>query len=276
MHGFVDIQLLDPASGARVDRTPGTTFEVAMPLPPAMQTAAPAEMPLWFFDEAAGHWFEESTATVDGTHCSGTLPHLSFWSCAVAAEDTRIGFAAAAAEQTHDVGDLCLDVPPVIIALLWSGVPQDLDSHLSVPTDPREHLYFANRPVSIAELDTDDTDGFGPEIVTIHELPAGTFRYSVHHYAGSSDMSQEGARALMLVEGQGIWRETPPNGGQGLNDVWQVWDFGTRKGKVNWVRPQRRVVESLGATDLSAFDPTESRNQTASSPISSAPEDFGF
>jgi hypothetical protein len=340
VYGVVDIQLLDPTSGATVDRAPGTTFEVSIPVPAAMQADAPAELPLWFFDAAEGRWYEESTATFDGTHCSGTVPHLSFWACGVQperswvtgrvvdcdAEDApvrgarvtaeggpgwssevsstgedgtfrlpvvagqdasvwpskhaehgaRIAFAAAAVDGSHDVGDLCLDVPPVIIALVWNGEPRDLDSHLSVPTDPREHLYFNNRPISIAELDTDDTDGYGPEIVTLHELPRGTYRYSVHHYAGNSDMSEEGAKALMLVEGQGIWRETPPSGGQGLNDVWQVWDFGTRNDAVNWVRPQRRIVASTGATDLSAFDPTESRTVDSSSLISNEPEDFGF
>lgn len=198
------------------------------------------------------------------------------WPAKHGVRGSAVSFTSLDAGATLQLDDLCLDVPPLIFALVWNGEPRDLDSHLSVPTDPREHLYFANSQVSVADLDTDDVDGYGPEIVTVYDLPRGNWRYSVHHYAGASDMTEGGATALMLIEGQGIRVETPPRGGQAVNDVWQVWDFGVRKDEVKGIRAVRRIVESSGSTDMSAFDPTSSSSIDTDSPISSDPTDYGF
>jgi len=316
---FMDVSLFDPATGNSLDSAPGASFGLTMPVPASMQAEAPATIPLWFFDEEAGRWMEEASATFDGTRYTGSVSHLSIWNCDVAAdrsyvigrvidcddggdpvtgarvtvkgqrgwtsgetstptdgtfripvdsnhnctiwpskngeEGDRLDFVSADTNGTTDVGDLCLGVPPVKITLTWNQQPEDLDSHLTVPGSPREHLYFANRPTSSANLDTDDTTGFGPEIVTVYELVDGTYRYSVHHYSGASDMSTEDATALIIIDGQGIWRETPPAGGQGTDDVWLVWDFTVQDGRVQSVNPQREIVLSTGSSDLDVFDP---------------------
>lgn len=58
----------------------------------------------------------------------------------------------------------------------------------------RFHLYYGNSDINLnetlyASLDRDDTDSYGPEIVTIwHLSPDDVYRYSVHDYSnrGSS------------------------------------------------------------------------------------------
>lgn len=307
-YGYVDVSLFDPSTGEPLDSAPGATFDLSMPVPADMQADAPATIPLWYFDEEAGEWMEESSATLNGTTYTGTVPHLSIWNCDVAAdrsyvigrvvdcddggdpvkgarvtvkgqrgwtsgetstppdgtfripvdsnhnctiwpakngeEGEHLPFVSADTDGTYDVGDLCLGVPPVKITLTWQGEPRDLDSHLTSPVgvEEREHLYYANQSITDATLDTDDTDGFGPEIVTIYALEDGVYRYSVHHYSGESTMSTEGATALMIIDGLGIYRSNPPAGGMGTGDVWQVWDLTVADGEVQAVTPLNSMV----------------------------------
>jgi hypothetical protein len=82
------------------------------------------------------------------------------------------------------------------IVLSWGDSPPDLDAHLLVPPD-LTHLdgyslgwqgYIGvpeiNRGAQDnypwATMDRDDTDGFGPETITIHRLIDGRYRYFVH------------------------------------------------------------------------------------------------
>ncbi|MCA9567213.1 MAG: hypothetical protein KC656_05200 [Myxococcales bacterium] len=318
-YGFMDVSLFDPATGDRLDSASGASFDLVVPVPAAMEADAPATIPLWWFDPAAGEWLEQSTATFDGTRYTGSVPHLSIWNCDVAAdrsyvvgrvvdcdgggdpvmgarvtvkgqrgwtsgetstpsdgtfripvdsdhsctlwpskngeEGEQVAFTSAGTNGEVDVGDVCLGVPPVKVTLTWNAQPQDLDSHLTAPGDPREHLYYGTDSISHAALDTDDTDGFGPEIITFYDLRDGIYRYAVHHYSGSSDMSTEGATALMIVDGVGIYRANPPAGGQGVDDVWQVWDLTVSDGQVEAVTPLNTIVRSMGSTDMDAFDP---------------------
>jgi uncharacterized protein YjdB len=70
------------------------------------------------------------------------------------------------------------------IVLTWGASPEDLDSHLTGPkTDgTRFHVYFRNGAGPGAFLDLDDTFQFGPETITITQMNAGVYRYSVHDY----------------------------------------------------------------------------------------------
>ncbi|TPW17201.1 MAG: hypothetical protein FD130_750 [Halothiobacillaceae bacterium] len=79
------------------------------------------------------------------------------------------------------------------IKLTWGENPDDLDSHLTGPVEgsaTRFHVYFGSKgsqaAAPYAELDVDDTSSFGPEIITINRFTPGLYRYSVHHYSGSS------------------------------------------------------------------------------------------
>ena len=97
------------------------------------------------------------------------------------------------------------------VVLTWSKIPYDLDAHFTGPNydDSRFHIYFAN-PGSgrlynepYAQLDRDDRDGSGPEILSIgqhlNSNPESLYRFSVHDYKNggltSSDvLSKSGAR----------------------------------------------------------------------------------
>lgn len=59
----------------------GKKARISVPLPISMLADAPAEIPLWSFDEVLGIWKEESTAVLTDGAYVGEVGHFSFWNC---------------------------------------------------------------------------------------------------------------------------------------------------------------------------------------------------
>lgn len=77
--------------------------------------------------------------------------------------------------------------------LTWGDIPFDLDSHMSGPlsgSTSRFHVYYSSRGSStaapFANLDVDDTSGYGPETTSIYQQTAGTYRFSVYDFTNGS------------------------------------------------------------------------------------------
>jgi hypothetical protein len=128
------------------------------------------------------------------------------------------------------------------IILTWGENPRDLDSHLTGPKDgssDRFHVYYSARnncssspcDSSIpAWLDVDDTTSYGPETITIQKVNgafvSGTYRYYIHHYAGSSDIPNSSS-SIQVYRGSDLLRTfTPPSTSQSVGDDW-VWSVFT-------------------------------------------------
>ncbi len=79
--GAMQVDVRDSA-GARYTLAPGTTATIRIPL--RTQSAnPPATMPLWFFDDTAGVWREDGTATLQGTganrYYEGPVTRVTYW-----------------------------------------------------------------------------------------------------------------------------------------------------------------------------------------------------
>jgi hypothetical protein len=79
--GALLIDIRDSA-GSRYNLAPGKTATIRIPVGP--QSANPPDtIPLWFFDEIAGVWQEEGTATLQGSGSNqfyeGTVARVSYW-----------------------------------------------------------------------------------------------------------------------------------------------------------------------------------------------------
>lgn len=76
----------------------------------------------------------------------------------------------------------------VTVRLTWGRLPEDVDSHLFAPDGTL--VYFDNfgslQTAPYANLDVDDIDSFGPEIVTVRRLMVGDYQYVVHNYSETS------------------------------------------------------------------------------------------
>lgn len=133
--------------------------------------------------------------------------------------------------QEFIVDDIVLDSPIVQITLTWGADPRDIDSHLTarLAGNATFHVYWSNKgSLSYspwANLDTDDTTGFGPEVMSISRLSQGTYRYSVRHYAGDGTIETSGAVVNVIIPDTGIYRLTPPTGQPTNTTIWRVFEI---------------------------------------------------
>ncbi len=79
------------------------------------------------------------------------------------------------------------------IILDWGDAPRDVDSHLTGPISgtTRFHVYYSSKvyqsgDTTVAVLDVDDRDGFGPETITLSRTSGGVYRYSVYDFTNGS------------------------------------------------------------------------------------------
>lgn len=114
--------------------------------------------------------------------------------------------------------------------LSWGKSPRDLDAHILGPTPQGGEFHISYRTMKTWErrhfLDRDDTDGTGPETITLERLDPGTYTFAVHDYTnrtvpGSTKLSYSGAVVRVYREstmiGEIFIREGRPG------SVWRVF-----------------------------------------------------
>ena len=116
------------------------------------------------------------------------------------------------------------------IVLDWGRSPADLDAHLV--KDGVYHISFRNMRQYEDEvvLDRDDTDGYGPETITINHVdPNGRYTFFVHDYTdradGSTDALSKKSRARVSVFSSErlVDQLMVPAGGKGV--TWKVFEI---------------------------------------------------
>ncbi|MFC1393987.1 MULTISPECIES: YfaP family protein [Acinetobacter] len=77
----------------------------------------------------------------------------------------------------------------VTVRLSWGEEPEDIDSHMIAPDG--SHISFEDQGALLqhpfVNLDVDDTQSYGPEIVTLSKLMVGEYHYFVHNYSETSN-----------------------------------------------------------------------------------------
>lgn len=76
-YGMVEVSLSD-ASGNSLQLKDGSKSEMTFPIPESMKNNPPPTIPLWYFNEEAGVWVEEGTATLQGDVYVGSVSHFSW------------------------------------------------------------------------------------------------------------------------------------------------------------------------------------------------------
>lgn len=115
------------------------------------------------------------------------------------------------------------------IKLTWGDNPRDLDSHLQGQFSNGEpfHVYYSNMNAlegntTVCILDVDDTDSYGPEVVTLKPMNANPYYYYVHRYAGSGTITSSNAR-VELYKGAQLIRTFNVPSDLGAGDYWNVF-----------------------------------------------------
>jgi len=96
-YGMAAIELTG-SSGELLQIAAGKKATLSLPIPSSLTTAAPATIPLWYFDEAIGLWKQEGSATKTGNNYVGEVSHFSFWNC-----DTPESFVQLSATLITDL-----------------------------------------------------------------------------------------------------------------------------------------------------------------------------
>ncbi len=113
--------------------------------------------------------------------------------------------------MTYALSPVMTNLDGLRIVLNWGATPRDIDSHIAFPGN---HIYWRQKfgPAGAdANLDVDDTDGFGPETITISKKHAGeSYVYAVHDFTNNSNpnsngLSQSNAKVLVYI-GQSLVR----------------------------------------------------------------------
>ena len=151
------------------------------------------------------------------------------------------------------------------IVLNWGNNPSDLDSHLTGPiqgSTTRFHTAYYSvayptgstttggtgfrvaGPTTEAFLDIDNTihgSNNGPETTTIVVPHTGTYRFYVHHFAGSSNISSSGAQVKVYKGSALLATFNPPTGTLGQGAVWSVFTMDV-SGTVEIIRPVNTIA----------------------------------
>lgn len=296
--GAINVDISD-ASGAPLNLAAGKTSTIRIPLS-SRNPNPPATVPLYWFNNATGHWVEEGTATLQGTfpnqYYEGTVSHFTSWNadfayafvtvtgCARDAagapvagariESDGIDYSGTSQAVTAADGSFTIRLRPgsqatlsgrangstsntvtvttgstdsslseclvfggsgtgtgtgITVKLTWGAAPSDLDSHLWTPSG--YHLYYSTDGLLTADpyaaLDVDDTDSYGPEVITISRLMVGTYRYSVRNYSGQGSglISASGARVELNIPGRSAELFVPPAGDTLDTGWWNLFEF---------------------------------------------------
>ena len=101
-----------------------------------------------------------------------------------------------------------LEGEQIRMVLNWGATPNDLDSHLLTPEieGNTHHIFYSNTgsytAVPYAKLDTDDTNGYGPETITINQLFAGTYTYYIKNYSGGNSGLKNSNAVVQIYSGE--------------------------------------------------------------------------
>jgi len=170
-------------------------------------------------------------------------------------------------QATDSTMTSCLELSQgaATITLTWGENPDDLDTHFYGPKENEAgefEVSFANKTVELAgtvfNLDVDDISSYGPEVLTVPDLPLeGTYRYVVYNYSGNSTIKASPARVELNLAGE-ISVFSPDNAsGDSNNDYWHVFDLEVDVNGNTEVLPVQQFSDddsspSMGASSIGA------------------------
>lgn len=108
--GMVAVEL-SGASGELLQVASGKKATVTMPLSATLSAAAPASIPLWYFDESKGLWKEDGAASKTGNSYVGEVSHFSYWNCDLPNAIVPLTFTVTD-QSGAPVGNTYVDITP--------------------------------------------------------------------------------------------------------------------------------------------------------------------
>lgn len=150
---------------------------------------------------------------------------------------------------TYAVSPVLEKLDEMRIVLNWGRYPDDLDAHLAFENS---HVFFVNKAGTDAQLDVDQTRGFGPETITITRRHPGTrYVYGVQSYSDklsptSGNLAASGAAVFVYV-GRTLVRSYYVPRSQ-IGNMWTVFAL-SAEGEIQDINTMSRIIAGTN-TDL--------------------------
>ena len=190
----------------------------------------------WYYqNEKGGLEYIRSAVGTDGSFTQ-ELPvipgtnHVNVLAAGKQPTDEWAGFATLTIDASIQAADM-------LVTLTWDAGQSDIDLHV---TDPNGyHVWYSdkNAPTG-AQLDFDNTRGYGPEHYTISsdegdEMPYGDYSVDVVYYADHDDNYDSVRRVPYTVQMQWVKAVLP--------DETKIWESVTRSGALTQVSQNNHV-----------------------------------
>ena len=126
------------------------------------------------------------------------------------------------------------------MVLNWGAEPRDLDSHLITPEieGTTHHISYMNRGSATAApyvtLDTDNTQGYGPETITIKQSYEGTYIYYIKNYSNEQTFANSGG-TIQIYNSPDCDGETIEIPDEGSDRYWYVCNIDGASGAITIV-----------------------------------------
>ena len=192
------------------------------------------------------------------------LLHMSYLPCDIANYGVLVGLTKDRVLQLRPESTKTVYEHNVKFVLTWGATPKDLDLHLITPyiSGTQYEIWYSAlnlgslTEVPYAHLDTDDTDGYGPEQIQVAQFYPGMYQVFVHNYqdiqGDTGPLANCGAQVKIYVDD--VLTETidVPTTGSGL-----YWDVGYVNGSTGEVTVVNEIVSTKPTGDPTATYPTE-------------------
>ena len=148
--------------------------------------------------------------------------------------------------------------------LNWGATPPDLDSHLNTPSinGTSYHVYYSYKGSATsgpyAALDHDDTNGYGPETVTIYQKFPGTYQYYIYNYTGSPSITTSAAVVQIYNQNGLLHTLQVPTSGEG-----RYWYVGDVDGATGQVTIKNTIQSNAPGNRKDVMPPKENRAVTS-------------
>ncbi len=159
----------------------------------------------------------------------------------------------------HEVRNFSLtpdnQINEISLVLSWQAEPRDLDSHLLTPEIEGNsyHIYYASEGnleiAPYAQLDLDDTNGYGPETISISEYYSGTYHYYIHKFSGIGTLAGSNAFVDIYQNSSLYSTITIPETGNG--DYWHVCNIDGSTGAITIINTVGNSAPSTIRNDIS-------------------------
>lgn len=143
-YGMVGAELQDDA-GNSLQLASTVKAEVSFPIPSSLASSAPAQIPLWHFDESRNRWMEEGTATKSGNVYKGLVNKFSFWNVDLSLGFVRLEFVLVDQLTNEPLSNQYVSLTQTTTnnasygftnsdGYIMGGVPSNVPLHLEVST----------------------------------------------------------------------------------------------------------------------------------------------